>query len=123
MDVNPVVCEGIVYVNDDGVIYAVDASSGALKWSYTTNSIAYICSSVAVVNGVVYASCESVTFYALNASNGALIWNSDLPLHCLLVLQCLVKFKLTVKLGKVRWLLACSTILVQPLYRLPTVIL
>src|SRR5581483_9538766 len=44
---------------------------GTRIWRYQTNS-ASVASSPTVVNGVVYVA--SASFYALNASNGTLLW-------------------------------------------------
>src|SRR5260370_12096859 len=50
---SPTVVNGIVYFGSwDKNIYAVDANTGALKWSYATGHFVY--SSPAVVNGIVY---------------------------------------------------------------------
>ena len=54
-------------------LYALNASTGAKLWSYTTGVA--INSSPAVVNGVVYIGSEDGTVYALNASTGAKLWS------------------------------------------------
>jgi len=70
---SPAVVNGVVYFgSDDNRVYALDASTGALVWRYTTGYI--VQSSPAVVNGVVYVGSGDGNMYALNASTGALVW-------------------------------------------------
>lgn len=71
---SPAVVNGIVYFGSgDSNVYAVNASTGALVWKYTTgNYISY--SSPAVANGVVYIGSQDDNVYAINASTGALVW-------------------------------------------------
>jgi outer membrane protein assembly factor BamB len=66
------VVNGVVYLgSDDGNVYALNASTGAKLWSYTTGAVG---SSPAVANGVVYVSSGGGV-YALNASTGAKLWS------------------------------------------------
>ena len=58
----------------DGNVYALNASTGTLLWSYTHWRLA-VYSSPAVANGVVYVGSDEDTVYALNASTGALLWS------------------------------------------------
>ena len=54
---SPAVVDGVVYVgSDDGNVYALNASSGAKLWNYTTGGDVY--SSPAVVGGVVYVGSD-----------------------------------------------------------------
>ena len=56
-------------------MYALNASTGAKLWSYTTgNSV--LCSP-AVANGVVYIGSDDGFLYALNASTGVLLSNRN----------------------------------------------
>ena len=65
VDSSPAVANGVVYVgSDDGNLYALDVSTGALLWNYTTTG-AVINSSPAVVNGVVYVGSADGYLYAL----------------------------------------------------------
>ncbi len=66
---------GIVYVGStDHKLYALDALTGALKWSFTTgNEITF--SSPAISNSVVYVGSIDGKLYALNALTGALKWS------------------------------------------------
>jgi len=73
VDASPSVANGVTYIQSDyGFLYALNASTGALIWSYATGGSA---STAAVANGVVYVGSNSGTMYALNASTGALMWS------------------------------------------------
>ena len=64
----------MVYVgSDDNNVYALNASTGAKLWSYTTGGPVY--SSPAVANGVVYVGSDDNNVYALNAATGAKLWS------------------------------------------------
>jgi outer membrane protein assembly factor BamB len=70
-DSSPAVVSGVVYIgSEDHKLYALDAATGALKWSYTTAGA--IDSSPAVANGVVYVGSNDHKVYALDATNGTL---------------------------------------------------
>jgi len=74
---SPAVANGLVYSGAfDGNIYALNASTGARLWSYTTGG--FVASSPAVANGVVYAGSADGNMYALNASTGAKLWSSTI---------------------------------------------
>lgn len=67
---NPTISGGKVYFGlVDGNVYALDSTTGALKWKYKT---AGSVSSPAVVGGVVYVGSDNL--YALDAITGALKW-------------------------------------------------
>jgi hypothetical protein len=71
---SPAVVNGVVYVgSSDHNVYALNASTGALLWSFATGS--YVESSPAVANGVVYIGSFDGNVYALNASTGAKLWS------------------------------------------------
>ena len=71
---SPAVANGVVYIgSDDNNVYALNANTGALLWSYTTGGA--VTSSPAVANGVVYVGSDDNKVYALNASTGALLWS------------------------------------------------
>jgi len=73
----PTVGNGLVFVADDfGVIYGLDASSGAMQWSYNTTFGAGTGSAGALVNGVLYMGVGPDLF-ALNASDGTLLWQQQ----------------------------------------------
>ena len=68
------VADGMVYVgSEDHKVYALNATTGAYVWSYTTGY--FVDSSIAFSNGIVYAASEDNNVYALNASNGIVVWN------------------------------------------------
>ena len=55
---SPAVVNGVVYVGSfDNNVYALNASTGAKLWSYTTGGAMYF-SSPAVANGVVYVGSD-----------------------------------------------------------------
>jgi uncharacterized repeat protein (TIGR01451 family) len=71
---SPAVVNGVVYLGSvDQNLYALNASTGARLWSYTTGGA--VPSSPAVANGVVYVGSEDGIVYALNASTGAEVWS------------------------------------------------
>ncbi len=53
--------------SEDGTLYALDATTGILKWSYTTGS--YIYSSPAVADGVVYVGSSDSIMYVFHLPN------------------------------------------------------
>ena len=55
-------------------MYALNASTGARLWSFSTGDIIYV-SSPAVANGVVYVGSWDHNVYALNAYTGAMRWS------------------------------------------------
>lgn len=70
---SPTVASGVVYFGSgDGSVYAVDAQTGALRWSYKTGDVVH--GSPAVSGGIVYVGSWDTYFYALNAATGALEW-------------------------------------------------
>ena len=78
MTSSPAVANGVVYVgsNDDS-IYALNASTGTLLWSYSAGES--VSSSPAVADGVVYVGSlnygNGKSIHALDASTGALLWD------------------------------------------------
>ncbi len=72
---SPAIVGGIVYFgSDSGIVYAVNATTGASIWNFTTGYL-YVRSSPAVSNGIVYIGSDDGNFYALNASTGTQIWS------------------------------------------------
>jgi outer membrane protein assembly factor BamB len=76
---SPTVADEMVYVGTysdggygQGILYALNARTGALLWSYDMGSIF---SSPAVVNGVAYIGSDDGNMYALNAKTGDLLWS------------------------------------------------
>lgn len=82
---SPIVVNGIVYVGTvEGFVIAIDAASGNILWTFQARGPVY--GSPTVQNGIAYFG--SVNYpserlignyaYALNANNGALIWDDYL---------------------------------------------
>jgi len=62
-----------VYIgSNDHYVYAINASTGGLRWRYQTGGL--VLSSPAVANGVVYVGSADGYLYALRSSDGTLIW-------------------------------------------------
>jgi outer membrane protein assembly factor BamB len=71
---SPAVVNGVVYSGSfDGNVYALNATTGAKLWTFTTGSA--VLSSPAVANGVVYIGSDDFNVYALNATTGAKLWS------------------------------------------------
>jgi outer membrane protein assembly factor BamB len=71
---SPVVSDGVVYFGSlDDKIYALNASTGAPIWNYTTDG--NVLSPAAVAEGMIYVGSEDFNVYALNASTGAYVWS------------------------------------------------
>jgi eukaryotic-like serine/threonine-protein kinase len=77
---SPAVVAGTVYVGSrDAFLYALDARSGALKWSYDyeKESMTWVVGSPAVCDGVVYAATSDGHFvHALQATDGKELWRA-----------------------------------------------
>ncbi|MGH3459986.1 MAG: PQQ-binding-like beta-propeller repeat protein [Kribbellaceae bacterium] len=67
---SPAVANGTVYIgtNNDRRVLALDAATGAVRWSFRTAGV--VMSSPAVANGVVYVGSDDRSVYALRATNG-----------------------------------------------------
>jgi outer membrane protein assembly factor BamB len=67
---SPAVANGVVYVgSDDNNLYALNATTGAKLWSYTTGG--YVDSSPSVVKGVVYVGSDDGNVYAIGSAAAA----------------------------------------------------
>ncbi len=70
----PVVADGLVFFGSfDKNLYALDASSGQIRWKYETGGA--VVTSPAVSNGVVYFGSADGSFYALDANTGKKKWS------------------------------------------------
>jgi eukaryotic-like serine/threonine-protein kinase len=67
-----VVGDAVYFGSGDGQVYAVDASSGSLRWKFKTGDVVH--SSPAVSGGIVYIGSWDTYLYALDAATGALKW-------------------------------------------------
>jgi hypothetical protein len=66
---SPAVASGVVYVGDaDNNVYALDVTTGAKLWNYTTGS-SILFASPAIVNGVVYVGSEDWNVYAIGTES------------------------------------------------------
>ena len=71
---SPAVASGSLFIgSQDDNVYALNASTGDLLWTYTTGNT--VTGSPAVANGVVYVGSADDNVYALNASTGAKLWS------------------------------------------------
>ena len=71
---SPAVVNGVAYFGSaDRNAYALNATTGALLWSF--NAGGSVNTSPAVANGVVYFGSEGDNVYALNARTGAKLWS------------------------------------------------
>ena len=78
---DPVLADGMVYVGSfNGNMYALDAATGTLRWSYATGDVIRWPASVAY--RAVYFGSVDHNLYALDASTGILRWSyeTDRPL-------------------------------------------
>ena len=71
---SPAAANGIVYVGSrDYNLYAIDATTGAVRWKFQTGS--YVDSSPVVADNVVYFGSNDGKLYALNATTGQKLWD------------------------------------------------
>ena len=70
---SPAVFNGRVYFgSSDGHVYAVDAKTGVLSWSFLTKDVVH--ASPAIANNTVYIGSWDSNLYALDAETGAEKW-------------------------------------------------
>ncbi len=70
---SPVVANGAVYFGSgDGNVYALDSSTGSLKWKFQTGDVVH--ASPAVADGLVFIGSWDTYFYALDANTGTEKW-------------------------------------------------
>jgi len=73
INTSPVIAGGIAYIGSrDANLYAIDLSTGAVRWKFTTGS--WVESSPAVGNNTGYFGSNDGHLYALNAQTGEKIW-------------------------------------------------
>jgi outer membrane protein assembly factor BamB len=68
---SPAVASGVVYIGN-GNVYALNAATGAKRWTFPTGNKVF--SAPAVANWVVYTGSNDHNVYALNAATGAQLW-------------------------------------------------
>ena len=70
---SPAVSNGSVYFGSgDGNIYALDATTGDLKWKFKTGDVVH--ASPAIVDGTLYIGSWDSYFYALDSATGKELW-------------------------------------------------
>jgi outer membrane protein assembly factor BamB len=70
---SPAVANGRVYFgSSDGNVYAVDAQTGVLDWSFATKDVVH--ASPAIANNTVYIGSWDSYFYAIDADSGQERW-------------------------------------------------
>jgi outer membrane protein assembly factor BamB len=70
---SPTISDGVVYIGSgDNHVYAIDAATGAQRWSFRTGNVVH--ASPAVANGVVFIGSWDRNMYALDAKSGREQW-------------------------------------------------
>ncbi|HTB97552.1 MAG TPA: PQQ-binding-like beta-propeller repeat protein [Terracidiphilus sp.] len=70
---SPAIWQGAVYFGSgDGNIYALDAASGAVRWTFKTGDVVH--ASPAIVDGKLFIGSWDSYFYALDAATGKELW-------------------------------------------------
>jgi outer membrane protein assembly factor BamB len=69
---SPVVVDGTIFVGAGQEVYALDANTGAVRWTFAAKD--YISSSATVSQGHVYIS-DFRYLYALDQQSGAVVWS------------------------------------------------
>jgi len=70
---SPALWEGLLILGSgDGHVYALEGTTGALKWKFRTGNVVH--ASPAVAEGVVYVGSWDRNLYALDARTGAKLW-------------------------------------------------
>jgi outer membrane protein assembly factor BamB len=73
---SPLFSDGTVYFGTTrGVVYALDASTGAERWSYDTGKA--VKASPTLEGGCIFIGNYAGNFYALDARTGALLWEES----------------------------------------------
>jgi len=73
---SPMIVHNVVYVgSNDGTLYAINATNGALLGFYHTGG--YVMSSPAIANGILYVGSDDGNLYAFNTANGKLLWKDN----------------------------------------------
>jgi outer membrane protein assembly factor BamB len=63
----------VVFGSGDGKVYALDAQTGAVRWSFATGDVVH--ASPAISGGIVYIGSWDGRFYALDAGTGRKLWD------------------------------------------------
>src|SRR5579875_929704 len=74
---SPIVAGGLALVNGgDGVLYAIDSSTGNLRWRVPVGD-ALVAGTPAVAEGVVYVAAQGHGLMALDLQSGTTLWQVD----------------------------------------------
>ncbi|SRR6266487_762404 len=77
---SPAIANGVVYIGTgDSKIFALNASTGAVQWTYTNPLNTSFDVAPAVANGVLYTGDAYGQFLALNAQTGKVLWSYEPP--------------------------------------------
>lgn len=80
MATSPIVQSGIVYLQDlQSNVYAINLTSGTLKWEHHYNSANGGPNGVAVDQGTVFVESSMQTIAALDAATGTQLWSRQIP--------------------------------------------
>ena len=72
---NVIISDGIMYFGaDEGPLYALDAESGHVKWTYKPGSGAFPQSDPVVAGGIVYFADNNGLIHAVSAPDGKRVW-------------------------------------------------
>ncbi|WP_430781852.1 PQQ-binding-like beta-propeller repeat protein [Actinoplanes sp. G11-F43] len=78
----PAVVDGVIYFGGpDGMFYALDAKSGATRWTFPVTPGGVVQDGPAVARGKVYFGDSQGYVYALDQRTGALKWSRDTETH------------------------------------------
>jgi len=72
---SPTIADGLVFMGDDGHLYAFNASNGATVWAFNEGDNYEFRGAPAVANGMVYDGSLNGTIYAFNENTGQIIWD------------------------------------------------
>lgn len=64
---------------DDNTMYCFDAETGKVLWKYSPEPGGYFCSGTAAAYGMVYSPNKDGYIYALNVTDGSLVWRYKGP--------------------------------------------
>jgi outer membrane protein assembly factor BamB len=64
---------------DDNTMYAFNATSGEILWTFNANTVGYFTSGTAVAYGMVYEPNKDGNIYAIDIATGKLVWKYKGP--------------------------------------------
>lgn len=78
-----VLVDGVLYANDEESIYALNASDGSVRWQYTAPDKSPPGGRLLVADNRVYFGTldPGNALYALDATNGSLLWKSSMAVY------------------------------------------